>query len=402
MIGRRGSSARLLALLLALLTLVASVHDAQAASRKRRPARKRAPHRAARIVRGPTYASALVMEAETGRILYAKDIHAPRAPASLAKMMLELLTFEALRRGDLNLEKRVAVPSDIRGVYGSRVRLKVGEIVTIRDLLYATAIASANDAATALAVQLAGSPEACVRLMNQRARELGMASTTYRNVHGLDRKNEPGNVTTAWDLSILARRLIEIPEALEISQTEYATVRGFQRIHTTNRLLGRCPGVDGLKTGYTGKAGFCLVSTAERGGMRLISVVLGASSNTRRFSESADLLDRVYNEWQRVQVVAKGQDLGQTMAVHEGRLGSVRLVAGDDVSVLLPRRGQSPEIRVAVATPPSTRAPIAKGWTLGRVQVLVGDSVAAECPAVAAGTVPRRNPVVTFFESLMR
>jgi D-alanyl-D-alanine carboxypeptidase (penicillin-binding protein 5/6) len=163
-------------------------------------------------------------------------------------------------------------------------------------------------------------------------------------------------------------------------------------VHTTNRLLTRYPGCDGLKTGYTGRAGYCLVSTAERDGMRLVSVVLGAASNRRRFSESSALLDKAFSEWQRVHVLAKGQDLGQDLPVRSGRGASVPLVAGEDLSVLVPARASN-EIRVAVNAPAGTRAPVTAGWTLGRVQVFVGDSVAAECAAVAGRTVRRAGGI---------
>jgi serine-type D-Ala-D-Ala carboxypeptidase (penicillin-binding protein 5/6) len=386
--GRRAGTVlcRTLVLTLALLLLFLSTQDALARSR-RKPVRK-AKRRTVAISKTPTYDAALVIEAETGTVLYQKDAYVPRAPASLAKMMLELITLEAIRAGEISLDDVVVVPADVKQVRGTRVRLRVGETVTVRDLLHATAISSANDAATALAIRLAGSTEACVARMNRRARDLGMVSTRYENVHGLDRNDEPGNITNAWDLAILARQLIAMPEALEISSTVQTVIRSTQAIHTTNRLLGRYPGCDGLKTGYTSRAGFCLVSTAERGGMRLVSVLLGAASNRRRFSESAELLDKAFNEWQRVQVVAKGQDLGQSLTVRSGKGSSVPLVAGDDLSVLVSTR-RSRDIRVAVAVPASTRAPITEGWTLGRVQVLVGDSVAAECAAVAGRTVRR-------------
>ncbi len=398
--GRAPALLRLAVLSLTLLTLLTSAQDALAA-RWRKPARRPARRQATAPAPKTTFESALVIEVETGTVLYQKDPHAPRAPASLAKMMLELLTLEAIRSGELSPDEVVIVPQDVKEVRGSRVRLKPGEAVTVRDLLAATAIASANDAATALAIRLAGSTEACVARMNRRARELMMVSTHYENVHGLDRSGEPGNVTDAWDLAILARRLIEMPEALEISRTVETTIRSKQRIHTTNRLLSRYPGCDGLKTGFTGRAGFCLVSTVERDGMRLLSVVLGAASNRRRFSESADLLDRSFGTWRRVQVVAKGQDLGQDLAVRQGQSDSVPLIAGDDVHVLVPTKRAS-EIRVAVAAPASTRAPVAEGWTLGRVQVLVGDSVAAECAAIAGGTVPRTTSLDWLIKSIQR
>ncbi len=384
--GRR----KLVLLCLMVVSFFLLAHDATAATRHRRTRRPAARARRAsmRIARGPTYASALVVDAGTGQVLYQKDPHQLRAPASLSKMMLELLAFEAVEEGRIRLDEYVRVPDEVKTIRGSRVRLRPGEPVTVGDLLEATAIASANDAATALAIRLAGSADACVAQMNRRARELGMRDTHYENVHGLDRAGEPGNITTAWDLSILARKLIETPEILKLSSTVQTTIRYGQVIHTTNRLLGRCEGVDGLKTGYTARAGFCLVSTAMRENLRVVAVVLGAASNGRRFSESADLLKKIYEDWDLVRVVSKGQDLGQDLKVRDGKTDSVRLIAGEDLDVLVPAK-RARDIRLAVAAPPSTRAPITRGWTLGRVQVLVGDSVAAEGPAVASGTIRR-------------
>jgi serine-type D-Ala-D-Ala carboxypeptidase (penicillin-binding protein 5/6) len=386
----RVAFSRMLMLMLAVFFLVLSVDDSLARSR-RKPVRQ-AKRRATVVSKAPTFDSALVIEVDTGTVLYQKDAYAPRAPASLAKMMLELVTLEAIRAGEISLDDVVIVPPDVKTVRGSRVRLRVGEAVTVRDLLQATAIASANDAATALATHVAGSTRACVDRMNRRARDLGMVSTHYENVHGLDRSGEPGNVTNAWDLAILARELIAMPEVLAISSTVQTVIRSRQQIHTTNRLLSSYPGCDGLKTGYTARAGYCLVSTAQRGEMRVVSVLLGAASNRRRFSESAVLLDKAFSEWQRVPVLAKGQDLGQDLTVSSGRGSSVPLVAGDDLSVLVQTRRAS-DIRVAVAAPSSTRAPVGEGWTLGRVQVLVGDSVAAECNALAGRTVRRAGGI---------
>ena len=189
-----------------------------------------------------------------------------------------------------------------------------------------------------------------------------------------------------------------MPEALEISSTVPTAIRGGkQAIHTTNRLLTRCQGVDGLKTGYTARAGYCLVSTADRNGMRILSVCLGARSNGRRFSESAQLIEQTFSQWERIVVVEKGQDLGADLEVREGHADSVRLVAGSDVELLVPSR-RRPEIRLAVNAPTSTRAPVAAGWKLGSFQVMLGDSVAAEGPAVAREKVSRTNP----FDSIQK
>lgn len=396
----RPATGRFLVSLIALLMLCGIVTEAYGAKRKR-PVRRPAKRKMV-VPKGPSFQSALIIDAESGRILFQKDPHASRAPASLAKMMLELVTLEAIRAGEISLYDPVVVPEDVKKIRGTRVRLKVGETVTVRDLLAATAIASANDAATVLAIHLDGSTEACVERMNRRARELGMLETRYANVHGLDRSGEPGNITTAWDLAILARHMLTLPEVLEISSTIETTIREQnQRIHTTNRLVGRFPGADGLKTGYTSRAGYCLVTTAEREGMRLISVLLGARSNSRRFSESAELLTKAFTDWKRVQILAKGDDLGEDLAVREGTADSVRLIAGSDLHVIVPSR-YAGEIRVAVNAPASTRAPITEGWTLGRVQVMLGDSVAAECAAIADKTVRRAGVLDGFLDLFNR
>ncbi len=328
------------------------------------------------------YASAYVVEVESGTVLFEKDPDIERAPASLTKMMTELLTLEALERGQLTLDEMVTVPAEVRTVGGSRVRLRPGEQVSVRDLLRAMVIASANDAAVTMADRLAGSTAAFVARMNQRASELGMSHTRYVTVHGLDPHGEPGTITNARDLTVLARELIRHPLTLETSSLASEVIRGGQVIRTTNRLLGTCSGVDGLKTGYTGAAGFCLVATAMRDNMRVISVVLGAPSNRRRFSESANLLDQAFARFHRINVIRKGQDLGFACSTVGGTPPEVRLVAGEDVSVFLPAsKGQ--DIRLRVEAPCSVSAPVDEGRILGRLQVLVGDSLAAAAPAVA-------------------
>jgi D-alanyl-D-alanine carboxypeptidase (penicillin-binding protein 5/6) len=258
------------------------------------------------------------------------------------------------------------------------------------EVRHAMAISSANDAALTLACHIAGSEERFVRIMNQRARELGMRSTRFVNPHGLDRNDQPGSITTARDLSVLARELLLHPMAIEISSTVADTIRGCQVIHTTNRLLGTCDGVDGLKTGYTGRAGFCLVSTAERGNLRVVSVLLGATSNRRRFSESAGLIASAYERFRKISIIRKGQDLGKACVISDGSTPQVRLVAGENVAVLLPA-SNSREIKMEVDAPPVIVPPIEAGAPIGLLRVLVGDSLAAQVPAVAARAVRKAN-----------
>jgi D-alanyl-D-alanine carboxypeptidase (penicillin-binding protein 5/6) len=372
-----------LACLLALSFILSGA--ASAGSRKKKPPRR--PRNVYQKYR-QAYASAFVVEAESGKILFEKSPDELRAPASLTKMMTELLALEALDRGKVRLTDTLIVPADIRAIRGSRVRLRPGERLPFGDALRAMAISSANDAAFTIANHLAGSEPAFVFQMNRRARELGMLRTRYVNAHGLDRSDRPGSITTARDLSLLARQLVNHPLTLEISSTVSDTIRGCQVIHTTNRLLGACDGVDGLKTGYTGKAGFCLCSTAERDGMRVVSVLLGATNSRRRFSESAGLLASAFASFRKIAVIRKGQDLDRACDIIGGSVGSVRLVAGEDVSVLMSSH-RIPDIRVLVEAPLSITSPVLRGAQVGLLRIMVGDSLAAAVPAVAARDVSK-------------
>jgi len=378
-----------------LLICIAFCSSALAAPKKSRKKNTRSKSRSHAVhrARPPVvpYMSALVLDAQSGKVLFEKNPDLERAPASLTKMMTELLALEALDRGIVSLSDTIVVPSEVKTIGGSRLRLRAGERLCFDDALRAMVIASANDAAFTVAHHISGSESAFVTLMNLRARELGMGRTRFVNSHGLDRKDIPGSVTTARDLALLGRKLLEHPMSLQLSSTQCDTVRHGQVIHSTNRLLGMCHGADGLKTGYTGKAGFCLVGTAERDGLRLISVVLGASSNRRRFSESAGILNKAFADFVKVPVIRKGQDLDHPCAMLGGSPPQVRLVAGEDVAVVLPARLARAPITLRVDAPKVGRPPIREGSPLGNLVVLVGDSLAAQAPAVAARSVRRAN-----------
>ncbi len=334
------------------------------------------------------YAAAIVVEVETGTVLSSRNPDLVRSPASLTKLMTGLLVLEAIREGQVSLEDSLVTPKEVRATYGSRVHLWVGERVSIHDALAALFIASGNDAATALACHLGGSEEAFVRRMNERAGELGMYRTHFTNPHGLDNGRHSTNVSTARDMARLSRELLRHPLAMEISGMETHTIRGTQAIRNTNRLVGRLPGVNGLKTGYTSRAGFCLAAAAERNGLRIVTVLLGSPAGNTRFSEAAGLITRAFTEYQVVPMVREGQDLARMLMVRNGSPSRVRLMAGSDVSVLLSTENRL-EVRLEVDAPPLVHAPVRPGARLGHVRVFIADSLAAEGPAVAASHVRR-------------
>ena len=333
------------------------------------------------------YWAAMVVEAETGKILIARNATLPRAPASLVKMMTALIVFEAVEAGQASWTEPVRMSRRAASVGGTRVGWSVGESRPLRDITQAMFMASGNDVATALAEHLEGDVARFVDRMNERARALGMSQTDYRSPHGLDGWAS-SSMTTAQDQCMLARTLLRFPETLEWSSAVSAPLSDGQIIRNTNKLLGRFRGLDGLKTGYTGKAGYCFASTAERDGMRLVCVLLGASSNERRFSETSGLLTEAFSRFQRVPVLAANQDLGHTVHILGGRPSVIRLVAGEPASVVLPI-GSRATVRKEIDAPSKTEPPLTDEAVLGHVRVFVGDSLATVIPAVASAPVRR-------------
>ena len=260
----------------------------------------------AMVPQPPTIAakSAKLVDASTGQVLYAANSEERMAPASITKIMTMLLVMEQVRDGRISLDDVVAVSTEASLMGGSQVYLKERERVPVRDLMAATAIRSANDASFALAEHVAGTADDFVRMMNQRAVELGMENTQFTNPEGLD---DPDHYTTASDIAIMSRELIQYPEVLEWTSTWIGKMRdGTYDLFNTNRLIKEYDGADGLKTGHTDKAGYCLAGTAERGGVRLIAVVMGTAGEKERVAETSKLLDYGFRNFERATLAEAG------------------------------------------------------------------------------------------------
>ncbi|MDM7917168.1 MAG: D-alanyl-D-alanine carboxypeptidase family protein [Candidatus Eisenbacteria bacterium] len=336
----------------------------------------------------PRAVASILVEPTTGEVLYEQNADLPRAPASIAKLMLELIVLEKIQAGTLTLQEPIQVSAWASKIGGSQVYLAQGEVFPLEELLKAIVIHSANDACVAVAEHVAGSSEGFVDLMNIRAKELGLENTRYVNVHGLDDQPGEGNVTTARDISTIACRLVAMPHVLEWSSIQETDFRnGEFKLTNTNKLLGRFAGLDGLKTGYTEKAGFCLCSTAQRNGLRLISVVLGAESNRARFDESARLLGAGFAQLRKVTVFEAGAPLPGGVRISGGRKEVVPAVAGAPLFLVLPERAPVP---APVLVPrKGLKAPIDQGDTLGTVEVHDSDGKVYAVPALAAEAVGR-------------
>lgn len=255
--------------------------------------------------------TAILIEASTGKILFEKDKDKKMAPASMTKIMTMLLTMEALESGKVSLDEDVLISENAQKMGGTQIYVEAGSNVKVEDLIKGIGIASANDAAVALAEKLGGTVENFVKMMNERAKELGCKNTTFKNPHGLD---EDGHLTSAYDMSLMARELVKHEYALKISSTydEYITVSGENHwLVNTNKLVKFYKGIDGLKTGYTDKAGYCLTATMNKNNMRLISVVMKSSSKDNRSSDTIGMMEYGYSMYGSEVIFKKSEYTGK-------------------------------------------------------------------------------------------
>ena len=325
--------------------------------------------------------SAVLMEASTGKILYAQNPAEAMPPASVTKIMTLLLVMEAMEEGRLAWEDKITASAHAASMGGSQIFLKEGEQMTARDLIKSVVIASANDAAVALAEHTFGSEEAFVERMNQRARELGMTATHFENTNGLD-DTAVNHVTSAGDIAIMSRELIRHKEILTYSSTWMDSIRdGAFGLTNTNRLVRFYPGCNGLKTGSTAKAGFCVSVTAERGGMTLICVIMGAESRDVRNAAATKLLD-----W--------GFATYGLFTADGGELAPLRITGGttDGVGLSYPSftavlpKGDLGAVEHTVNLPPSLPAPVRAGESVGSVTYTCKGQTIGEIPITATET----------------
>ena len=343
--------------------------------------------------------SALLMEMSSGEILVDKDSEKPLPPASVTKMMVMLLAMEALESGKISLNDTVIASPEACRMGGSQIWLEPGEEMTVADLLKAIGIVSANDASYALAEYISGSHEEFVQLMNKRAQELGLKNTLYVNATGLQPDGGgQGNLTSAYDQAILARELLKYPAVLQWTRQWIDSLRGGESfLRNTNNLVRFYEGCDGLKTGYTSEAGYCLVATAQRNGVRLIAVVMKAPTSTVRNSEITKLFNYGFSQYKALKLVNSGQILGSTTVV-KGTVKEVNLILPQDLTVVLKKDVQSkPEVQISY--PPKVRAPLPQGTPVGEVLVLVDGEVKVKMDLVTATEVNECGFFRFFFQT---
>ena len=327
--------------------------------------------------------AALLMEKETGQVLFAKEEHQMLEPASVTKIMTLLLTMEAISRGELRYEDTVTVSKNAASMGGSQVYLSEGEQITVEELLRAVCVSSGNDASVALAEQVSGVTELFVQQMNNRAKELGMVDTCFLNPTGLPAE---GHVTSAYDIALMSRELIlHHPDLRRFTTIWMDTIRGGEfGLSNTNKLIRFYEGATGLKTGSTDAAGYCISATAERSGMELIAVVLGGETSQQRFEDAKTLLNYGFSTYALADVTPAER---QIVPVKLGRAPSVEAVL--EAGKLLVGKGQAGSLSQTVTLREDLVAPVEKGQTVGTLTVQCGDATLAELPLTAADTVER-------------
>lgn len=334
--------------------------------------------------------SAILIEASTGTIIYEKNSHEKLAPASMTKMMSMLLIVEAIEDGKLSWNQMITTSENASSMGGSQILLETGEKMSVGDLFKGIAVASGNDAVVALSEAVAGTEEEFVNMMNQRAKELGLEDTNFKNPHGLDTAN---HYTSAYDMAMIAKELVRHEKVLEFTSIYEDYLREDQEnkvwLVNTNKLVKFYDGMDGLKTGYTKEAGYCLTATAKRGDTRFITVVMGEEDTKTRNSETTSMMDYAFGQYEVEKVLDKKRTVG-TVRVEKGKVDTIQLVPMDDVTILNKKSDQKKNSNYEVKTKTIT-APIKKGEQVGELILEVDGEEKRTVPLTVQESIEKAN-----------
>lgn len=328
-----------------------------------------------------TAPSAVLIEPETMKVLYEKNAHEQRACASVTKVMTLILVMEAIDAGKLNWDQMITASAHAASMGGSDIWLEEGEQMSVRDMVKATVVASANDAAVALAEAVSGTEDEFVRQMNEKAKALGMENTVFKNCNGLD---EEGHLTTAYDVALMSCELIKHEEIFEFTSIWMDELRdGKTQIVNTNKLLKSYNGITGLKTGTTSQAGSCISATAERDGLSLVAVVLGSETGTDRFKAAATLLDYGFANYKKTNLILP-EDAPMEIKVKNGMENSVQLKYEIPKDIIT--ESAKSQLEAKIELPEEIEAPITENQQLGTVSFYSGEEKIAEYPILSSGS----------------
>lgn len=336
--------------------------------------------------------SGILIEASTGKVLFEKNADNPLPPASVTKIMTMLLVMEAMESGQIKEDDIVVCSENAASMGGSQVYLEAGEEMTVHDMLKAVAVASGNDAAVALAEFVSGSSEGFVELMNKRAKELGMENTSFKNCNGLD---TDGHLTTARDIATMSKELISHPKIFEFTSIWMDSLRnGEFGLVNTNKLIRFYDGANGLKTGSTGKAKFCLSASAKRNDMNLIAVVMAAETSKKRFADASKMLDYGFANYTIVKSLLTDEELG-SIKIKKGKTPILDVMVDPNFNVLT-EKSKIGNIEKNITMPETVDAPVKKGEKLGEVEFLADGVVLGKADILAKADIERITPVHVF------
>ena len=310
--------------------------------------------------------TAILMEASTKKVIFEKESHKEMAPASMTKIMTLLLTMESLEKGNIKLDDEVLVSKRAQDMGGTQIYIEAGSKVSVEDLIKGIGIASANDAAVAIAEKIGGTYENFVNMMNKRCEELGCRNTSFKNPHGLD---ENGHYSSAYDMALIASELVKYDYALKISSTydEHINVSGENHwLVNTNKLIKFYKGIDGLKTGYTDKAGYCLTATMNKNNMRLISVVMKSNTKENRTTDTISMMEYGYSMYGSEIVFNKDKYEG-TIRINNSEKINYKYVLDKDVKIIVDKNTRDINYKTDIQIENNLKAPLKKGDKIGEL-----------------------------------
>ncbi len=345
------------------------------------------------------YKAYIVMEASTGKVLEGANTHLRWPPASITKLMLSLLVMEKLSAGEIKLTDTITASRDASKMGGSQVFLKEGETFTLEELMKAMLIASANDAAYAIAEFIAGSKDKCVDLMNEKAKALNMKDTDFRSVHGLPpSKGEEEDLTSPEDLATLARHLLKYPKLLEWTSAKSEPFRDETLImRNHNKLLGRMSSIDGLKTGFYKKSGYNIVATAKKGDLRLIVVVMGSPTAKVRDDLAQEKVKKYLPLYEMVSIIKKGETIDREIVLTEATQRKMKGITSEGFSYPMLIKKKS-AVKKEINLPEKISGEIKQGQKLGEVVVKLEEEVIAKVDIVSPAAILKAG----FFTRLLR
>ncbi|AJO60730.1 D-alanyl-D-alanine carboxypeptidase DacF [Bacillus subtilis] len=344
--------------------------------------------------------SAVLIERDTGKVLYNKNSNERLAPASMTKIMTMLLIMEALDKGKIKMSDKVRTSEHAASMGGSQIFLEPGEEMTVKEMLKGIAIASGNDASVAMAEFISGSEEEFVKKMNKKAKELGLKNTSFKNPTGL---TEEGHYSSAYDMAIMAKELLKYESITKFTGTyeDYLrenTDKKFWLVNT-NRLIKFYPGVDGVKTGYTGEAKYCLTASAKKGNMRAIAVVFGASTPKERNAQVTKMLDFAFSQYETHPLYKRNETVAK-VKVKKGKQKFIELTTSEPISILTKKGEDMNDVKKEIKMKDNISAPIQKGQELGTLVLKKDGEVIAESP-VAAKEDMKKAGFITFLKRTM-